>query len=149
MFIKTSIVFFLVGCVWGAIQTLPSVREFIETGPAGIISGMHAHWNLLGWVSFAIIGAIYYLVPVITGKDLYSERLAKAHFWLYAILVIIGTALGVIAGYLGGTLFIEKRLAEIGPTIGPYMILITIIAFLEAIVANGLFAYIIYKTVRR
>jgi len=62
-FIKASIIYFLIGCFWGAIQSLPPVHEFTEEGPAGIIVGMHAHWNLLGWVSMALIGAIYYLVP--------------------------------------------------------------------------------------
>mgnify|MGYP001137924823 CR=1 FL=1 len=95
MFLKASIIYFLIGSAWGAIQTFPSVHEFLEAGPAGIISGMHAHWNLLGWVSLAVIGAIYYLVPVISGKELYSERLAKAHFWIVNLGIVIGAILGL------------------------------------------------------
>lgn len=52
-FIKVSVIYLSVGCIWGAIQTLPPVQEFNEAGPARIIVGMHSHWNLLGWVSIA------------------------------------------------------------------------------------------------
>lgn len=149
MFFKASIFYLLVGCVWGAIMTFPSVHEFLEAGPAGMIGGMHAHWNLLGWVSLAVMGAIYYLLPLITGKELYSEKLAKAHFWIFNLLIIVGTVLGVVAGYLGGVLFIAKKFAEISATIGPYMMLLNINSIIEAIVPNSLFAYIIYKTITR
>lgn len=148
MFIKASIVYLLIGCIWGAIQTLPSVHEFIEAGPAGIIVGMHTHWSLLGWVSIAIMGGIYYLVPVIVGKDLYSERLAKAHFWIFNIAIVVGTILGLVAGYLGGTLYLAENFAAIEPTIGPYMMLLTIVSWIEA-AANFPFAYNIYKTVTK
>lgn len=149
LYIKASIAFFFVACVWGAIMTFPSVHEFVEAGPAGIIIGMHAHWSLLGWVSLAIIGAIYYIVPVITGKELYSEKAAKAQFWIFTLLIIIGTILGVLAGYQGGVLFIAERFGEINATIGPYMMLFNIISIIEAIVPQSIFAYNIYKTITR
>ena len=41
---------------------------------------VHAHLNLLGWVSLAIIGCIYLLKP-----HLATTRLAAAHFWLHNI----------------------------------------------------------------
>ncbi|MFQ6080276.1 MAG: cbb3-type cytochrome c oxidase subunit I [Candidatus Bathyarchaeia archaeon] len=149
MFIKASIVYLLIGCVWGAIMTLPPVHEFVEEGgPAGIIGGMHAHWNLLGWVSLAVMGGIYYLVPVVVGKDLYSERLARIHFWIFNIAIVVGTILALIAGYLGGTLYLAEEFAAIEPTIGPYMMMVVIISWIEAAV-NFLFAYVIYKTIRR
>ena len=37
----------------------------------------HAHNNLLGWVSMAIFGLFYLLVPQVGGK-----RLATVHFWV-------------------------------------------------------------------
>ena len=39
---------------------------------------VHAHLNLLGWVSLALFGLFYRAVPAAA-----SSRLAKAHFWLY------------------------------------------------------------------
>ncbi len=147
MFIKVSIIFFLVGCVWGTIMAFPSTHEFIEEGPARIIVGMHSHWNLLGWVSLALIGAIYYLVPVITGNELFSERLAKIHFWIFIPLILITSILGVVAGYQGGVLYAAERFGEISATIGPYMMVLNILYVIEATVPQGLFAYNIYRTI--
>jgi len=85
---------------------------------------------------------------VFAGKDLYSERLAKIHFWIYNIAIVVGTILAVIAGYLGGILFLAKNFDAIDPTIGPYMIVVTVLGWIEAAV-NLLFAYNIYKTITR
>ncbi len=52
---------------------------------------VHAHLNLLGWVSLAVIGCIYLLKP-----HLAETRLAQAHFWLHNIgtpPMLIGVAL--------------------------------------------------------
>ena len=44
------------------------------------LSGMHAHLNLLGWVSMALIGFIYRAWPAAA-----VSRLAKTQFWIYSI----------------------------------------------------------------
>jgi cytochrome c oxidase cbb3-type subunit 1 len=149
MFLEASIVFFGVGCVWGTIMTFPSVHSFLESAPARIIVGMHSHWNLLGWVSLALIGVIYYLVPAIVGKELYSEKLARIHFWLFVLLIIITSTLGTVAGYQGGMLFSAKRFTEIEATMGPYMIMLNVLYIIEALVPVSLFAYNIRKTITR
>lgn len=41
---------------------------------------VHAHLNLLGWVSLALCGVIYAVAPQLAGTVL-----AKAHFWLHNI----------------------------------------------------------------
>ncbi len=130
-------------------MTFPSVHNFLESGPARIIVGMHSHWNLLGWVSLAVIGVIYHLVPAIVGKELHSERLARIHFWLFAPLIIITSTLGVVAGYQGGILFSAKRFTEIDATIGPYMMILNILYIIEALVPFLLFAYNIHKTITK
>jgi hypothetical protein len=39
---------------------------------------LHAHLNLLGWVSMTLFGLFYRAFP-----DAAQTRLAKAHFWIY------------------------------------------------------------------
>lgn len=51
------------------------------TGDLSMIP-VHAHLNLLGWVSLAIIGCIYLLRP-----HLAETGLARAHFWLHNLSV--------------------------------------------------------------
>lgn len=52
---------------------------------------VHAHINLLGWVSLTLIGIIYHFFPVAG-----ASRLATVQFWLHngALIVMMG-ALGV------------------------------------------------------
>jgi len=42
------------------------------------LAPVHAHINLLGWATLAIIGAIYHVYP-----DAARTRLAKLHFWIH------------------------------------------------------------------
>ncbi|TEU17931.1 MAG: hypothetical protein E3J25_01575, partial [Anaerolineales bacterium] len=69
-FFVVSALFFIWVTVQGAIQSLPPVHEFLEQGPAGIIGGAHVHIGLVGWVSLTLMGVLYYLVPLSSGKSL-------------------------------------------------------------------------------
>ncbi len=44
------------------------------------LSPVHAHINLLGWVSMALGGILYHLFPAAA-----ESRLGKWHFWLHMI----------------------------------------------------------------
>jgi cbb3-type cytochrome oxidase subunit 1 len=66
-----------------------AVLYFVVAALLGILMGMsgnhtlfpvHAHLNLLGWVSMAIFGLIYRQYP-----ELAASKLAQIHFWLYNI----------------------------------------------------------------
>jgi hypothetical protein len=68
------------------------------------LRGVHAHVNLLGWVSSALFGAIYLLLP-----GLASTRLSRVHFWLYNSAVPVATA-ALALMLLGYT--------QVGPVVG-------------------------------
>lgn len=60
------------------------------------LAPVHAHLNLLGWVSCAIFGIVYQLFP-----ELADHRLARTHFWLAAVsaaILPIGIALSILYG---------------------------------------------------
>ncbi|MDU0203626.1 MULTISPECIES: cytochrome-c oxidase [Paenibacillus] len=60
------------------------------------LASVHAHLNLLGWVSMAIFGLIYHFYPHAA-----ETRLAKLHFWLHNIglpLMQGGLAIEIISG---------------------------------------------------
>ena len=46
------------------------------------------HIAALGWINMVILGALYQLIPVVMLVSLFSERLAKISFWLYAFGII-------------------------------------------------------------
>lgn len=78
---------------------------------------VHAHINLLGWVSLALIGVIYQYFPVAG-----ASRLATVQFWLHngALVVMMG-ALGV---HLYGNAEIEKLVA-----LGSVVMLVSVFMF--------------------
>jgi cbb3-type cytochrome oxidase subunit 1 len=68
-FFKVAAVYFVIAIILGIIMGI--THNFSLTS-------VHAHLNLLGWVSMALFGAIYYLFPAAG-----SSRLAGIHFWLH------------------------------------------------------------------
>lgn len=108
-FLKIAVVyFFLAVClrlVMGIIQNFS-------------FTSVHAHLNLLGWVSMAIFGIIYSIYPSAA-----ETKLAKAHFWLHNIGVPI----------MQGALFVElltgNTTLTIGIIIGSLMVVVGVLLF--------------------
>ena len=66
MFVFTASIYVSIGMVWGIVMA--------ATGDH-ILAPAHAHLNLVGWVTTAIFGFYYQLVPAAA-----ERRLAKIHF---------------------------------------------------------------------
>lgn len=58
----------------------------------------HVHGGALGWNGFLTFGMLYYLVPKLFRTQLYSVKLANAHFWTGTI----GILLYIIAMWTSG-----------------------------------------------
>jgi cytochrome c oxidase cbb3-type subunit I/II len=48
----------------------------------------HVHIGGLGWNGFMIFGMLYWLVPKLYGREIFSVKLANAHFWLGSLGII-------------------------------------------------------------
>lgn len=70
-FFKVASVYFVIAIILGIIM---GIRHDFS------LTSVHAHLNLLGWVSMALFGTIYYLYPAAG-----SSKLATIHFWLHNI----------------------------------------------------------------
>ncbi len=77
---------------------LLSIKSVNELGHYTDWIVAHVHAGALGWNGFLSFGMIYYLVPKLWGRELYSKRLANTHFWLGTI----GILLYVISMYTAG-----------------------------------------------
>jgi cytochrome c oxidase cbb3-type subunit 1 len=78
----------LFGTVQGVYQVMPWSLDWLhKTGDAGhLIDPMaHAHMNLVGGVSVALMGLVYYFMPRITGKPIFSMKLGVFSFWCIVI----------------------------------------------------------------
>jgi cytochrome c oxidase cbb3-type subunit I len=60
----------------------------------------HVHSGALGWVGFVTIGALYFLMPRLFGRELYSNRLAELHFWI----ATVGIVLYITSMWAGGVM---------------------------------------------
>ena len=56
------------------------------------------HLVTLGWITLAVMGASYQIVPVVLGRPVWSERLARWQFWILALSVA-----GMVAHFFRGT----------------------------------------------
>lgn len=68
-FLKIAAIYFIAGSMLGL--TMGIMQDFRE-------APVHAHMNLLGWASLALIGLLYRAHPSLT-----QTVLAKIHFWLH------------------------------------------------------------------
>jgi cbb3-type cytochrome oxidase subunit 1 len=94
-FLKVAVVYFVIGVLFGMYMGIAQQFQ---------MSSVHAHINLLGWVSLALAGVIYVLFP---GAG--SSLLGKLHFWLHNIglpLMVVGLYIE-IAGIAKATALIS------------------------------------------
>lgn len=70
-YVKLAVVYFIIAILLGLAMGIMQNFSF---------TSVHAHLNLLGWVSLALFGIIYHCYPQAA-----DTALAKAHFWLHNI----------------------------------------------------------------
>lgn len=68
-FLKIAVFYALLGIGMGVV--MGASGNFVD-------KSVHAHFNLLGWLSMAVMGLCYRVLP-----ELSVSRLAPAHFWLH------------------------------------------------------------------
>lgn len=78
----TGVLFAIPLNIQGAFQQTRALNWYIH-GTHWIVA--HAHLALLGFSSFIEIGAIYYGLPKLLKREIYSANLARIHFWMMAI----------------------------------------------------------------
>jgi cytochrome c oxidase cbb3-type subunit 1 len=73
-----------------AIKTVNSLSHFTDWTIG------HVHSGALGWVALTGFGTLYYMIPRLWHTELYSVRLANAHFWVATLgLVLYVTSMWV------------------------------------------------------
>jgi hypothetical protein len=70
-FLKIAVAYLVIGITMGLVMGM--LHNFA-------LAPVHAHVNLLGWASLALVGLIYHLYP-----DAGKTKLAQVHFWLHNI----------------------------------------------------------------
>ena len=94
-FIMMGNIFYLLTCIQGPLMSLRNVNEI--TSKTDWVIG-HAHMALYGAFTFFAFAGIYFVIPVITKKPLWSKKMADWHFSLN----LIGSVPFIIALWVGG-----------------------------------------------
>lgn len=125
-FIKAGMIYFLVSSIVGVSMAIwPEVITYYKA--------VHAHLNLLGWMSMMIFGIGYHILPRFSGRPLHSPSIARTQFWLANI--------GLIGMSFSWALIYHGRAT------GYMRILLTIFGLIEVTVVL-LFIYNMWKTIK-
>jgi cytochrome c oxidase cbb3-type subunit 1 len=65
----------------------------------------HVHAGALGWNGLVTFGAMYYLIPKLWNKQLYSMKLVEVHFWTSTIGIVLYIASMWVAGIMQGLMW--------------------------------------------
>ena len=116
----------------------------------------HVHSGALGWVGFIAFGALYYMIPRLWRRPLWSERLVEWHFWLASIGIVLYITAMWVSGITQGLMwraydqfgFLQFSFLESVAVLHPYYVIRTIggLFYLSGV---GLMALNLVKTIRQ
>ena len=116
-FVFTGTIMYFFVNIQGSMMALPHVQRITHFN--NWVVG-HAHLGVLGFAGVTALGGLYFILPRITGKPLYSRFLADVQYWFVLIgmtgFAVVLTTVGLIQGnawYNGETLY--RTLPEIQP----------------------------------
>jgi cytochrome c oxidase cbb3-type subunit 1 len=65
----------------------------------------HVHSGALGWVALVSMGSLYYLIPRLFDRQLYSLKLVEVHFWTSTIGIVLYISSMWVAGIMQGLMW--------------------------------------------
>ena len=65
----------------------------------------HVHSGALGWVALISMGSLYYLIPRLFNRELYSLKLVEVHFWTATIGIVLYISSMWVAGIMQGLMW--------------------------------------------
>jgi len=113
IWIKAAVIYFIMGVGLG-----------IYMGASGdhLLVPVHAHFNLLGWASLALIGLVYLQFPLAG-----AHRLARVQFWLHNAGLL--AAMVLLIAFLRGNTGLDPLLGLASIVIGASVLLLAINVF--------------------
>ncbi len=144
-FLFLGAIFYFITCIEGPLHALRTMQDIIHF--TYWVVG-HAHTPVLGAFSFFAWAFIYWGLPRLTGRMIYSQRLAHWHFWLTALGVIAMTMALRFAGVMQGTMWVHG--GSFYSSIAPLMTYNIIRAISGAVIIIGqvVMVYNLYHTLR-
>lgn len=101
--------FFIFGITFYGLQTIQGPTQGLRTLTSFFhytewVIG-HVHMGTMGWVTMIISASLYYVIPKISGTEIYSVKLANLHFWLILVGQLLFTVTMWTAGIQQGAMW--------------------------------------------
>ena len=119
-FVFAGTVWYLFTCLQGPLQSLPYIQK-VTHFTNWVVA--HAHMGVLGFAGMTALGGIYFMLPRITGRPIYSETLADIQYWL--VLTGMTGFFGILtaAGLVQGHAWLNGEVVyRVLPQLHPYMV---------------------------
>jgi cytochrome c oxidase cbb3-type subunit 1 len=133
-FVFTGTIMYFFVSIQGSMMALPDVQRVTHFNNWVVA---HAHVGVLGFAGMIALGGIYYILPRITGKPLYSRFLADFQYWMILIGVIGFTVVLTIVGLIQGNAWLNgETVYRILPEMHAYYIIrasIGLMIFISAV----------------
>ncbi len=65
----------------------------------------HVHSGALGWVAMISIGSMYFMIPKLYGREIYSLKLVETHFWIATVGIVLYISSMWISGIMQGLMW--------------------------------------------
>ncbi len=65
----------------------------------------HVHSGALGWVGMVSMGALYFLIPRLFGREIYSKQLIEVHFWVATLGIVLYITSMWVSGIMQGLMW--------------------------------------------
>ncbi len=114
----------------------------------------HVHSGALGWVAFISQAAMYYLIPRLYGRELFSTKLVEVHFWVSTLGIVLYITAMWVSGIMQGLMWravnddgtLTYSFVESVEAMHPFYI-IRFLGGLLFLVGSLVMAYNLWKTV--
>jgi cytochrome c oxidase cbb3-type subunit I/II len=119
-FIFAGFAMYALASFQGSFQSFRTTNAYLHFSqwPVG-----HAHLALLGGFGFLSAGLLYWLVPKVIGKSIYSRKLTSLSFWLAFLGFIVFFSAMSIAGLVANSAWWEHvNLVAVLPLLRPHFI---------------------------
>ena len=115
-----GIVWYIITCIQGPLQSLPYLQRVTHFNNWTVA---HAHIAMLGFGGYIALGAMWHILPLVTGRELYSKKLVSLQFGLLTFgltgFFLVLTAAGLIQGSAWHN---GETVHRVLPQLAPFMV---------------------------
>ena len=114
-------IWYAIVCIQGPLQALAGVQRVTHFN--NWVVG-HSHIAVLGFTGFIALAGMYYVLPGVSGRKIWSDRLINVQYWLVLLGLIDFFVVLTIAGLVQGQDWLNgETVYHVLPTLKAYMVL--------------------------